>query len=235
MASRTWVKLYCHKWLEGTIREETPAVRGIFVDLLALAGDGLYGDSGEIGLQGGVGLSTNQLKSILHLTHQQWVGARDRLLKTDRILINSRGVISITNWGRYQSEYERQKPFRSNSKLQAEVISRSYTGDKGEGDKGEGDKREPVVVSDNLEISNKLMGTTDLKIEQRVKHLEEQTGKTFHTADMERLKAAARTTKPEWFEKALAFAVEETIRKQPGYLAATFWKIFYNYKIQGDN
>ena len=130
MGSRTWIKLYCNKWLEGSIREESPLVRAVFIDLLALAGSGLYGDVGEIKLQGGVGLSTNQLKTILHLTQQQWVATRDRLLKTDRIRINSRGVISISNWGRYQSEYARQKPYRSNLKLHPEVTPRSYTGER---------------------------------------------------------------------------------------------------------
>ena len=121
MGSRTWVKLYCSKWLEGTIRHETPLVRAVFIDLLALAGSGVYGDSGEIKLPNGVGLSDKQLKTILRLTNQQWVAARLQLQKTDRIRINTGGVISISNWHRYQSEYERQKPYRSNLKLQPKV------------------------------------------------------------------------------------------------------------------
>lgn len=130
MGSRTWVKIYCAKWLEGTIREESLLVRAVFIDLLALAGSGSYGDSGEIKLPNEVGLSDKQLKTILQLTRQQWVAARVALEKADRIRINSSGVIIITNWGRYQSEYERQKPYRSNQKLQPKVTTKSYTGDR---------------------------------------------------------------------------------------------------------
>jgi len=57
MASRTWFKIYADKWLTGTIREESPSVRGIFVDLLALAGGGEFGDSGVISLKNSVGMS----------------------------------------------------------------------------------------------------------------------------------------------------------------------------------
>lgn len=130
MGGRTWVKVYCDKWLEGTIRQESPLVRAVFIDLLALAGSGSYGDSGEIKLPNGVGLSDKQLKTILQLTRQQWVAARLALQKSDRIRINSMGVITISNWGRYQSEYERQKPYRSNQKLQLKVTTESYTGDR---------------------------------------------------------------------------------------------------------
>jgi len=159
MGSRTWVKLYCDKWLEGTIREESPLVRAVFIDLLTLAGSGIYGDTGEIKLQGGVGLSDEQVASILHLSRQQWVAARDRLIKTERIALKQGGItgmptpkrgdapllncsklalkhgksapiISISNWGRYQSEYERQKPYRSNQKLQPIVTTDSYAGDR---------------------------------------------------------------------------------------------------------
>ena len=41
VTSRTWVKLYCDQWLSGSLRGETPELRGIWADLLALAGSGL--------------------------------------------------------------------------------------------------------------------------------------------------------------------------------------------------
>ena len=64
MASRTWFKAYADKWLSGTIREETPAVRAIFIDILTLAASGEYGDTGIISLQNGVGLTNSQYQKI---------------------------------------------------------------------------------------------------------------------------------------------------------------------------
>ena len=129
MTSRTWVKIYCDNWLTGTLRGETPALRGIWADLLALAGSGKYGDTGEIKLQNDVGLTDLQLQKLLNLSRKVWQKARKRLILTERIAINSRNVITILNWKKYQSEYERQKPHR-NSKLQPIVTTDSYTGER---------------------------------------------------------------------------------------------------------
>lgn len=128
MSSRTWIKLYCDKWLEGSIRDEAPDVRAIFIDLLALAGSGKYGDTGEIKLQNGVGFSTIQLRNLLKTSYFLLKKALKQLQNSNRISINQAGVITIVNWKKYQSEYERQKPYR-NQKLQAIVTTDSYKGD----------------------------------------------------------------------------------------------------------
>lgn len=112
MGSRTWIKVYCDKWLEGTLREEEPAVRGVWIDLLTLAGGGKYGDSGEIKLTNGVGYSDRQMCEILTIKRSLWKRAKQRFLDTNRIEISPRGAISIVNWTKYQSEYERQKRYR---------------------------------------------------------------------------------------------------------------------------
>jgi len=112
MGSRTWIKVYCDKWLEGTLREETPAIRSVWIDLLTLAGGGRYGDSGEIKLTNGVGYSDKQICEILAIKRSLWKKAKTRFLETDRIKITPRGAISIVNWSKYQSEYERQKQYR---------------------------------------------------------------------------------------------------------------------------
>jgi hypothetical protein len=120
MTSRTWIKLYCDKWLSGSLREESPEIRGIWADLLALAGGGLYGDSGEIKLQNGIGLTDFQFQKLLNISKYQWRKAKKRLLDTQRITVDDLNIIRIINWKRYQSEYERQKPYR-NQKLQSAV------------------------------------------------------------------------------------------------------------------
>lgn len=129
MGSRTWVKLYCDPWLSGSLRKEAPEIRGIWADLLALAGSGKYGDTGQISLQNNVGLSDSQFEKLLNITRYQWQKAKKRLILTERITINQAGVVTIINWKKYQSEYERQKPYR-NGKLQRKVTTQSYTGER---------------------------------------------------------------------------------------------------------
>ena len=119
MGSRTWIKIYCDKWISGTLRDDTPEVRGIWIDLLALAGSGEYGDTGEIKLINGFGLSDKQIAEILCVKVSLWRRAKQRLLSTNRIEISPRGAINITNWSKYQSEYDGQRQYRM-AKAEAE-------------------------------------------------------------------------------------------------------------------
>ena len=112
MTSRKWIKVHCDKWLSGTIREETPDVRSVWIDLLTLAGGGQYGDIGEIKLSNGIGLTNAQIAEILHISNGLWRKAKQRFLASDRIEITPKGAIRIINWSVYQSEYQRQKPYR---------------------------------------------------------------------------------------------------------------------------
>ena len=113
MTSRKWIKLHCDKWISGTIREEPPEIRAVFVDLLALAGGGQYGDIGEVKLSNGIGLTDKQIAEILHIKVSLWKRAKQQLLASNRIEITPKGAINIVNWNKYQSEYERQKPYRA--------------------------------------------------------------------------------------------------------------------------
>jgi len=36
---RNWIKVNCHQWLRGTIRNETPIIRGLIIQLIALSMD----------------------------------------------------------------------------------------------------------------------------------------------------------------------------------------------------
>lgn len=124
MGSRTWFKVFSDKWLDGTIREEKPEVRGIWIDLLALASSGRYGDLGHVKLAKNLGFTDQQICTILNVEGNVWWDARNRLLETDRIKIDtSTNIIYITNWGKYQSEYNRQKKYRK--KLQPKVTPKS--------------------------------------------------------------------------------------------------------------
>jgi len=116
MGSRTWIKIYCDKWVTGTLRGDAPDARGAWIDLLALAGTGQYGDTGEIKLANGVGYTDEQIAEILCIRKPLWRKAKARLLETGRIDISPRGAIRIINWRRYQSEYRRQKPYRESKR-----------------------------------------------------------------------------------------------------------------------
>lgn len=111
MGSRTWIKIYCDRWLNGTIREETPEIRGIWVDLLVLAGSGKYGDSGEIKITDHVGFLDEQLADLLQISRQKWVTIKKKLMQTDRVIVKNNNIIAIKKWSKYQSEYERQRQY----------------------------------------------------------------------------------------------------------------------------
>lgn len=99
------------------MRSESPATRGIWADVLALAGDSFYGDEGFIKVADEVGYSDDQIVAILRVEIKEWLVVKEILIKTDRIEIVPRDVIAIRNWKKYQSEYERQKPYRLQDKV----------------------------------------------------------------------------------------------------------------------
>ena len=109
MGRRTWVKIYVDKWLRGTLREETASTRGIWIDILTLAGDSAFGDVGEIKLGTNVGMTDEQISKILFINLKEWLTTKQRLIETERIKIKKNNTIMILNWDKYQSEYQRQK------------------------------------------------------------------------------------------------------------------------------
>jgi len=115
MGSRTWIKIYCDRWLNGSIRDETPELRGVWVDLLVLAGSGKYGDSGVIKITDQVGYFDKQLAELLQISAQKWATCKKKLIQTDRVCVENNNIIVIKNWSKYQSEYDRQKVQRHES------------------------------------------------------------------------------------------------------------------------
>lgn len=113
MGSRTWIKVYCDKWLEGSISEEPIELRGVWISLLALAGNGKYGDSGEIMALKDVGFNDSQLAVMLKINLKRWLVSKKQLQKTQRIKVSTNNIITIKNWKKYQSEYERTSQYRS--------------------------------------------------------------------------------------------------------------------------
>ena len=108
---RTWVKLYVEGWLHGSIRwQMTSEERGVWADLLAFAGEigqeGLFSDNDNRPIP--TDFIANRLNIKPELLEQVITGG----LKEGR-LIREKGTLKIANWTRYQSEYDRQKQYRS--------------------------------------------------------------------------------------------------------------------------
>ena len=108
---RTWVKVYVDQWLRGTMRDELePDERSVWADFLALAGDSPF--EGQISFTERVGYTDEQLADCLKVKITVIQSAKEKMIKYDKIKINSNNIIYIVNWNRYQSEYERLKKYR---------------------------------------------------------------------------------------------------------------------------
>ena len=221
MGSRTWIKIYCDKWLNGTIREETPEIRGIWVDLLVLAGSGKYGDSGEIKITDNVGFLDEQLADLLQISRQKWATIKKKLIETDRVIVKNNNIIAIKKWSKYQSEYRRQRqyhqlgnasetsPEKCNKILQPDVTTETVIKDTAR----ERDKRiEKENREDKEETKQKESSVQFLKsIEEVITLYQENVllGATI-PEDMEaELKTACGRYSPDWVYDAMKEAIEQ--------------------------
>jgi len=171
MGQRTWIKIYCDKWLTGTLREETSELRGIWSDVLALAGNLSYGDKGIISLPNNIPLTDEQIAGILNISLDEWLKGKARLIETIRIE-DRNGILSIINWEKYQPEYDRQKSYRQ--QLQSKVTDQSYKEKEKEKEKEnrrEKKKRinkESSPSADSLSISSQQKETPKQKQDRRI-------------------------------------------------------------------
>ena len=163
MGSRTWIKIYCDKWLNGTIREESLEVRAVWVDLLVLAGSGKYGDSGEIKITDSIGFLDTQLADLLQISTRKWKIISKRLQETDRICVHQNNVIAIKNWSKYQSEYERTKRYRTgigDTKSTPQSTPQSTAESTAREGEGRGERGEPLPSSPPLQTTAEI--STDI-------------------------------------------------------------------------
>lgn len=115
--------------------ELDPAERFIWFGFLLLAGDSPY--EGQISITEEIGYTDDQLGSLLKCDPKIIRSAKKKMVKYEKISIDDRGIIQILNWYKYQSEYSRQKKYRSpdgqlflrkeDEKLQTEVTADSDT------------------------------------------------------------------------------------------------------------
>jgi hypothetical protein len=97
----------------------------IWIGILAMAGNSSYGDTmiGKICLENDVPLTDDQIANVLKVPKKLWIEAKKILVREDRIDVRD-DIIYVTNWNRYQSEYDRVRKYqKSPQKLQPEVTS----------------------------------------------------------------------------------------------------------------
>lgn len=111
---RTWIKLYCYERLHGSVSYQLDeAEQSVWDKLLCLAG--LCGQEGGISDNDGRAYPHSFIAHELHTTVELLETVLDKCKVEGRISENSSGI-NITNWSVYQSEYQRQRPYRQANK-----------------------------------------------------------------------------------------------------------------------
>ena len=109
---RKWVKIWVRECLAGTIRFDfEPAERGVWYDLIVLAGD--CRQEGLIAAGPGRPYPHGWIAGTLNIPLELLESVLSLCIKTARLSEDGEGI-RVLNWTKYQSEYDRQKPYRQN-------------------------------------------------------------------------------------------------------------------------
>ena len=119
---RNWIKLYVDQCLRGSMFDELrdPAERFVFFGILLLAGDSPI--DGKVCLTAELGYSDEQIAALLKIDAGLMRRTKSKMEAADKIRVAKNNIIEVVNWSKYQSEYNRQKPYRED-KLQAKVTN----------------------------------------------------------------------------------------------------------------
>lgn len=111
--------------LEGTIRFDfTSEDRGVWYDLIILGGR--MRRKGVIAAGPGRPYPRSYIAGVLNITEDLLERVIAMCKETDRITEDGDGL-RIINWKNYQSEYDRQKPYRDKKKAQRDEDPGKYT------------------------------------------------------------------------------------------------------------
>ena len=112
MSKRSWIKIHCDKWLNGSINKTGIEERGVWISLLCIAGNSDFGDIGFLCITQNEGMIDAQIARLLGVSVKTWRKYKERFTSADRITIHPNNIIEINNWNQFQSEYTRQKSYR---------------------------------------------------------------------------------------------------------------------------
>jgi len=125
---RTWVKMWVNECLRGSVRFDfTPAERGVWYDLVILAGNCRI--PGVISANESTPYPHSYIAGLLNIDPGLLETTLEKCKRSDRIKETKRGI-ELVNWEHYQSEYERQKPYREKKKR--DTASKKYGLDENE-------------------------------------------------------------------------------------------------------
>jgi DnaD/phage-associated family protein len=117
--SRRWIKVYCRGMLHGSIVYQLTEVEyAIWVKLMLFAGE--INRDGQISDNDGRPLPHDFIAHELHTTPELLESTLKKCKGEGRLVEDEHGL-HITNWKAYQSEYDRQKPFREAKKVKEQL------------------------------------------------------------------------------------------------------------------
>ena len=122
MGRRRWFKLFAYEMLFGKFGKLSCDEFGIIIKLFCMASDNII--QGQISINETVPYTLEQIAGVVNSDKVKLQGVLTYLEKEDTIKVK-KDIIYITNWSHYQSEYERQKPYR-NKEDNSKVTTQSY-------------------------------------------------------------------------------------------------------------
>lgn len=107
---RRWIKVFCYETLHGSVSYQlSEAEQAVWVKLLCFAG--LCGNEGLIADHDLRPYPHSFIVHEIHTTEESFEETLKKCKAEGRISEDGQGI-KITNWSKYQSEYERQKKYR---------------------------------------------------------------------------------------------------------------------------
>ncbi len=107
---RSWIKIHITGWLHGSIRWQLePEERSVWADLICLAGE--CGKNGSICDNDGKPYPRDFIANQLNIP-QELLDRTIAKCRHEERVDDKDDIIIISNWSTYQSEYDRQKPYR---------------------------------------------------------------------------------------------------------------------------
>ena len=206
MPRKRWIKLWTQETLYGTTtRELEPAERWVWLGFLALAGDSV--EPGTICAAPGVPWTDKQLSDVLKVSLAVLESAKTKMLNHEKITINE-GIIHISNWEKYQSEYDRTKKYRGTIFSGPNATPKSTTQLNVEKDV-EKVQENVSSIPDQTRPDQKNNTTTarEENLAKISKLYEDNIGRLTSVIG-ERLKDIAERYPTGWFEEALKEAVK---------------------------
>lgn len=110
---KKWIRLWVEETFHGTTFQELNATeRGIWFSLLIMAGLGQ--NEGKVELRNGIPYPKKVLATLISVPKNTLLRTLNKLEQVQKITLNGDGIITITNWDKYQTRYEKYYKGRKN-------------------------------------------------------------------------------------------------------------------------